>query len=276
MQKFTTGIKLTAIIMLMLVYVSGFSKEPDENTWFSPKDKMIGNTTYFQLLGGAVYSNMSFTNKEYKNLQRGYLFLPEAGCSFRFQRGTHFSFSTALSYYGQGLTLKEGYEYNLRLNYIGLRIPVEIQFPISKNVHTGITKLFFFAGPYIATPFSGSISVPGFTQKLKFSDINKLNWGAEAGMGIRIPTFSLEGHSNMCLVISYLRGFSDTYTSYEKNATGTSSGEDIYIAGGQRYNNGIKLTFLIELPMHNKKTVSFTAGGDGKKNYKRVIIMKDK
>jgi hypothetical protein len=36
------------------------------------------------------------------------------------------------------------------------------------------------------------------------------------------------------------------------------------------------LTIGIEIPLKAKKFVSFTAGGNGKKNYKRVVVVDEK
>jgi hypothetical protein len=111
---------------------------------------------------------------------------------------------------------------------------------------------------------------------LKAGDITTINWGGEGGLGIRISTFSLESRSNINLRLSYLQGFNDTYSAFEKNRQDQSTTQKLYLDGGKRFNNVIKLTIGIEIPFKNRKLVSFTAGGDGKKTYKKVVVVDEK
>lgn len=276
MLKVKSMLKTSLILIVLSLSIIASAQVSEKNPWFKSKDLLIGNQTCFELFGGAVYPNMTYSTKAFNSVERNQVFLYEVGFSFRFQRGKWFSVSPRLSYFGQGVSMKDENNYSFRMDNLSFALPVEMQFALGKNERKGITKFFVFAGPYIAYPVSGNISAGDFSYDLKAGDITTINWGGEGGLGIRISTFSLESRSNINLRLSYLQGFYDTYSAFEKNRQDQSTTQKLYLDGGKRLNNVIKLTIGIEIPFKNRKLVSFTAGGDGKKTYKKVVVVDEK
>jgi hypothetical protein len=267
------------IILLFWVILLSFSAEANflkKDPWFTSKDLMIKDKTYFELFGGAVYSNMTYSLKSLNIAERNPLILYDAGISLRFQRGKWFSFAPRLTLLNQGVSMKDELKYRFNANYLSFSFPVELQFELSNKMNRSVSRIFFYMTPYIATPISVHIVTNEYSNWLLLNEMKTINWGGEAGVGLRIPTFSLEGRSNISVRLSYLRGFNNTYTQFEKNLTTQSQRDQLYVIDGKRFNNAIKLTVGIEIPLKNKKIVSFTAGGNGKKNYKRVVVVDEK
>jgi hypothetical protein len=180
-----------------------------------------------------------------------------------------------LSYAEQGIAFNDGGNYELKMNYINLSLPVELQLQIGERNLVGATRVFLFAGPYVAVPFSGKISSGEFLQTLTMGEMAFPDYGIDAGLGFRIPTFSLESRSFLTIRLAYTRGFANTYSSSESNIN-ASLNEKLYLDGGKRFNSGLKLIVGVEIPKKSKRVISFTAGGDGKKNYKKAVIVDEK
>jgi hypothetical protein len=268
--------KISIFLLISFLSLSALAQVTEKNPWFTSKDLLIKNKTYFELFGGAVYPQMIYSNKAFNKAEHDPLFLYDAGVSLRFQRGKWFSFSPRFTFFGQGISMKDELKYTYKANYISFSLPFEMQFDLGKEMNKSVSKLFIYTGPYIATPVSVHIQTKNHSNWLSISEMKRINWGAEAGIGIRIPTFTLEGRSFMNIRLSYLHGFNDTYSEYEKKLVDQSIKDEFYVDNGKRFNSSIKLTICIEIPLKAKKFVSFTAGGDGKKNYKRVVVVDEK
>jgi len=261
---------------MFLLSLNASANFRNDNPWFTSKDLLVKNKTFFELFGGAVYPDMIYSEKSIINVEHKPLFSYDAGVSIRFQRGKWFSFSPRFTFLGQGVSMNDELKYRLLSKYVSFTLPVEFQIDLSQKMNKSNPKIYFYFGPYIATPASINILTNGSSVWLKRSEMTIINYGAEAGLGIRIPTFTLDGRSNINLRLSYLRGLNDTYSVYEKGIKDQSKRAQLYINDGQRFNSGIKLTVCIEIPLKTKKFVTFTAGGDGKKNYKRVVVVDEK
>jgi hypothetical protein len=268
--------KLPLVLLLLFISCIVSANFKDDDPWFTSKDLLIKNKTFFELFGGAVYPDMKYSDKSPSNIEHNPFFSWDAGISLRFQRGKWFSFVPRFTFLGQGVSMNDELKYRLIAKYVSFTFPVEIQLDLSKEMNKSTPKIFFYLGPYIATPISVNIITKGSSKWLLNSEMNKINYGAEAGIGFRIPTFTLEGRSNINLRLSYMRGLNDTYSVYEKGIQDQSKRAQLYINDGKRFNSGIKLTVCIEIPLKAKKYVSFTAGGNGKKNYKRVVVVDEK
>jgi hypothetical protein len=276
MLKYNFAKKSIIVLLLIILFNSGKANFFDKDPWFTSKDLMIKNKTFFELFGGVVSPDMTYSIKSFNKIEQVPLFLYDVGISLRFQRGKWFSFSPRLTYLCQGVSINNDLKYRLRANYVNFSIPLELQFELNKKMNKSVTRFFFYATPYIATPISVNLKTNIYSDWLSYSEMNVLNVGGEAGLGFRIPTYSLEGSSNITIRLSYLRGLNDTYTKLEKNIVNQTLRDQLYLDGGKRYNSAVLLTIGIEIPVKAKKYVSFTAGGDGKKNYKRVVVVDEK
>ncbi len=252
------------IVFFLFLFGSSVSAK---NPWYSDKDKFAGNGCYLELFGGGVYPNMKFSNAELNSIERKSMFMYDFGMSLRCQMINWFSAGPRLSYFGQGVLLNDNSKYQLKANYIGLQVPLEFQFDLIKKKKGANMKSFFYLAPYLAVPISGTIQTSMTeTNIVRGKNIADYNYGAEAGIGVRIPTFSLEDRSNLIFRLSWLQGLSNVFPE-------SGSVPEI---GGNGINSAIKLTVCVEIPLKNKKMVSFTAGGDGKKKYKKVVITEQK
>jgi hypothetical protein len=276
MLKVKILMKASLILLISFLSLSATANLLREEPWFSSKDLMIKNKTYFEIFGGAVYPNMTYSTKSINKIERNPFLSYDAGISVRFQRGKWFSFSPRLTYFGQGVSMKDDLKYRLSAKYFSFSFPFELQFDLNKKMNRSKPKFFFYSAPFIAIPVSAHVKTNDYSKTLTRTDMNTFDWGGEVGLGLRIPTFTLDGSSNINIRLSYLRGFNDTYTKFEKNSISLSQREQLYVNDGKRFNSAIKLTIGIEIPLKAKKFVSFTAGGNGKKNYKRVVVVDEK
>jgi hypothetical protein len=276
MLKFNFVIKSTLFLLFIIVSFTGNANSSHEEPWFTSKDMMIKHKTFIELFGGPLYSNISYSKSPFNKMEQKPIFLYDAGLSIRFQQGKWFSFSPRFTFICQGIAFENNMKYNLRSNYLSFSFPVELQFELNKKLNKSVTKFFFYASPFVATPVSVHIKTTDYSNWLTSDEIGVIDLGGEAGFGFRIPTFSLEGSSNITIRLSYMRGVNDTYTRFEKNIINQSQQEKLFLNGGERYNSAVKLTIGVEIPMKAKKYVSFTAGGNGKKNYKRVVVVDEK
>jgi len=262
--KMAKYFKTCLIVFFLFLFVSSGSAK---NPWYSDKDKFSGNGCYLELFGGGVYPNMKFSTAELNNIERKSMFMYDLGMSLRCQMVNWFSAGPRLSYFGQGVLLNDNSEYQLKANYVGLHVPLEFQFDLIKKKKGANMKSFFYLAPYFAIPISGKIQTSMTETKIvRCKNIADYNYGAEAGIGVRIPTFSLEDRSNLIFRLSWLQGLSNVFPE-----TGM-----IANFNGNGINSAIKLTVCVEIPLKNKKMVSFTAGGDGKKSYKKVVVTEQK
>lgn len=253
-------IKTFLIVFPLFLLVASVSAK---NPWYSDKDKFAGNGCYLELFGGAVYPDMKFSVAELNSIERDPMFMYDLGMSLRCQMINWFSFGPRLSYFGQGVSLNSTSKYRLKANYIGLYVPLEYQFDLIRRKRGANSKSFLYLAPYLAVPVSGSIKSGIYDTKIvRGENIADFNYGTEVGFGFRIPTFSLEDHSNLILRLSWLQGLSNVYP--ELGSVNDLVGKGTY--------SSIKLTVCVEIPLKTKKMISFTAGGDGKKRYKKVII----
>jgi hypothetical protein len=262
---------LFLILLLTTTAKHNFAVTREKNPWYT-KDMQSANRTFVEIFGGGIYSSMLYSDKNYQSFERNHNILQDYGLGIRFQFGYLFSVNPRIANFGQGISLKTENQYHFKQNMVGVFLPFEVQIPLKNRMKTGITKLFFYVAPYLSTPISGEIKTINSIQKPRASDMVKYNYGAEAGIGIRIPTFSMNERSNINIRASYMRGFNDTYSPFELDKILHPIGEEIYLLGGLRYNHGIKLTLSIELFLSSNKMTTFTAGGDGRKNFKRVIV----
>jgi hypothetical protein len=274
--KINYVMKIALLLLIILLSISVEANYFNKDPWFTSKDLMIKDKTYFELFGGAVYPDMTYSIKSFNKIEQDLLFLYDVGISLRFQRSKWFSYSPRLTFFGEGISIKDELKYRFSAKYISFSCPVELQFELEKKMNQSVSKIFFYVTPYLATQVSVHIGTKEYSNWLEFREMKTINWGGEVGVGMRIPTFSLEGRSNILIRLSYLRGLNDTYTKFERDIAFQSLKNKLYVNDGKRYNSAIRLTIGIEIPLKNKKTISFTAGGKGKQNYKRVVVVDEK
>jgi hypothetical protein len=246
-----------------------------KNPWYS-KDMNSNACRYVELSGGGNYNFMDFSDKNYIPLKTNYLILPEFGITYRAQFSRWFSVSPRLFFFKLGEVVSQTENYTLGINDLGLLVPIDFQIPLKSKRKRGTTKIHMYAGPYGAIPLFANITTKKNSLHMSTNELTPWNYGVETGIGIRIPTFTLEASSNLSFRIAYRRGFSPLYQDQSIKAGAPLADNEISLIGGNRFNQSISLVVGIEIPMKSKNFVSFTAGGDGKKNYKKVVVIDDK
>ncbi len=271
-----------SIIITVILLVTAEMAFCQKGPWFKDKEKFIESCCHLEIFGGISLPGMKYSDPAVSSLDNDLFVLPDFGASFRYQKIKPFSFGARISYSGMGVHFSDisGFYpqgstmvgYSLKIFYLTLSSPFEYQVDIIKSIRGGNPKTFFYLTPYISTPMSASVESSNTSLNLKSGkDIKKFDCGAEVGFGFRIPTFSLEDRSNLILRFSFLQGFIDSYPTDNNKVLNPK----FLVVDGTRYNSAAKVTLCIEIPLKPQKVISYTAGGDGKKNYKKVVNIKD-
>lgn len=269
--KLKTGIQLIAGLV-MFIHQNAVA---NDNPWFKDKDKLVGNSFNIELVGGGVLPFTRYTPDNSDKLETKQLILLETGIIFRFQRGKWFSWLPGIKYLQHGNHIVSPYEYKLKANYLTFSLPVEWAFEIERKYKKSTSAFTLFAGPYIAAPLSGSVTGEGFREEIFQNSFTRFNYGIEGGFGFRIQTFSLSDKSNINLRVSWMQGFNDAFAP-EEIISPLADYDNINFTDGKRIISGLKVTLAFEISFKSKRVVSFTAGGDGKKNYKKFVIIDEK
>jgi hypothetical protein len=259
------------IFLLVLVCFSFLSKLWAETPWFPPTNLIKAKKTYFEIFGGMQQADMRYDAPGFPGLKRNFDPKVAAGMGVRYQVGDYFSSALYGVYSQNGISLGEENHYNFYTDNIGVFVPVEYHIKVSSNPKVK-TRIFVQAGPYVSTPVGGRVTSGQYTLPMGKALVAPLDYGVEIGSGVRAAVFSLNGRSYIRLKASYFRGFANTYSESELNGTATSLNQPLYSITGKRVNQGLRLMFSIEIPLEREDVVTFTAGGDGKKTYKRFVV----
>lgn len=266
---FKTIIYSTFVILL----TSSIDCMAKGNPWFPPTNLAIIKKGYIELVGGAQQTDMRYTGLPYPGLKRNIVPNLYGGIGYRYQIGDYFSIGGTGYYSKQGLSMGKNDHYILESNNIGLFIPIEYYINMTDD-RKKKSMVFFQAGPYIAAPYSGTIQSKDCLTSLNQSNIAPVDLGFECGAGFRIKVYSLQGRSFIRCKLSYFRGLTNTFADNELNGTAESLNQPHYQISGNRHNQGFRVTASIEIPLKKENVTTYTAGGDGKKNYKKFAIIK--
>jgi len=259
--------KLTPLLLLF-VTISSFSQRP-----FGPSDLPVSeNMFYLELLGGGILPDMKFAGTPFDADLSEPALRRSGGIAFRFQPSKVFSYSALISYREQGIVIPKRNETSLNANYLNLFFPVEFDLNLRKVKKKAGPVLVLFAGPYAAYFLGGNVKDLKSNFPLKNNDINQWDAGLEAGTGIRIPTFSLQSRSNLNLKASYYYGFINSFPPVFPDYNDGQLEQLLLSKTGNRVNSGYRFTLSYEISLNRQKIDTFTAGGDGKKTYKRFLI----
>lgn len=231
------------------------------------------NLLYIELLGGAMWPTMIFTGTPFDREIPGRYIRQNNGIALRYNPNGLFSFSALLSYRELGVYFLDLDETEMKANYLNVFLPVEMEILLSRLRKKVGPSILLFTGPYVAYFLGGSIE--DRQQEFKLTggqEINRWDAGAEAGVGFRIPTFSIENRSNLNLKFSFYYGLINTFPPLVPNEPDDRLNSLLLSKTGTRFNQGFRLTLSYEIALRKHKIESFTAGGDGKKTYKRFVL----
>lgn len=258
-------------IVSALVFFIAWTTLRAETPWFPPTNLIKAKKTYFELFGGMQQADMRYDAPGFPGLKRNFDPKVSAGIGVRYQVGDFFSSALYGIYSQNGISLGDENHYNFYTDNAGLFCPVEYHIKVSSDPKVK-TRIFVQAGPYISVPIGGRVTSGKYTLPMGKALVAPFDYGVEIGSGIRTAVFSLQGRSYIRLKASYFRGFANTYSESELSGTANSLNQPLYSITGKRVNQGLRLMFSIEIPLEREDVVTFTAGGDGKKTYKRFVV----
>lgn len=254
-------------LAFFIVQIS-FSQSP-----FGASTPQFGrNLFYIDLTGGLVIPSMTFSDTPYDQIESEQFNGKTYGASFRIQFRKELSFSSQFSYRELGSNFLKNGNYRIRANYLNLFTPLEYDLFLTPKPKSYLPNLLFFVGPYFAYNIGGSIKTDLVNVvDLSVNEIAQLDYGLEGGVGFRIPTFSLTGKSHLNIKASYFRGLANTFP-FELTYDTEKANNLMLSDQGIRANQGIRLAISYEFSLAKKEMTTFTAGGDGKKTYRKFIV----
>jgi len=255
-RSITIFLILFSSIFLMAQSPFGVSKQP-----------FTGQTCYFELNGSAMLPKVGFSGTGFDNTISENIFRKAFGMAIRWQYERNWSLAGNVTYRETGAYFPSNNNFRLKSNDINLYIPVEFDLYIKAKPRMKPPQFVFFAGPYFSYNIGGEIISDLLQQDLSEQNISPYDAGVEAGVGMRIPTFSFSHRSFINIKASYFYGLLNTFPN-ERVAY-----EQLMLSkAGKRFNHGIRITLAYEMSVLKKELSSFTAGGDGKRTYKRILV----
>jgi hypothetical protein len=259
-------ILLIAFFVIMLFEGTAYSKTP----WYRPIEHFIGKNYFIEISAGGSYSNFFYSQRLNNQIDRKFNIKPDLGLTFRVQFKKYLSLASTFSYENRGVTISDQIEYQLSARFFTFYLPVEynwLMFPRSRSK----SGYFISFAPYAGIPFAGSIQYEGMKLPLSKGNFKQYDIGAEIGAGVRICTYSNKNVTNIRFRLSYCQGFINTFSAMEMQGEAIALNLPKYIIDGNRLNQLVKLTVSLEFPFKQKEVVSFVAGGDGKRTYKKFV-----
>lgn len=231
------------------------------------KQKFNEQACFFELSGSLILPKVGFVGTEFDCNSSKNDFRNGFGVAVRWQFDKQWSLAANVSYRETGVFFPNNNNYRLMSKNINVFVPFDFDIYIKAKPRVKPPQFVLFVGPYFSYGFNGEVVSDLIQQNLSAKNTSPFDVGIEAGAGMRIPTFSFTHRSFIIIKASYFYGFTNTFPKERVF-------DDFLMLSktGKRYNNGIRITLAYELSMLKKEMSSFTAGGDGKKTYKRILV----
>ncbi|MDA3880611.1 MAG: outer membrane beta-barrel protein [Prolixibacteraceae bacterium] len=256
------------LLLVLLFNISVFAQSP----FGKSEQRFKGSLHYIELSGGLILPSFNYFDTSMDGVAGELFFNHTEGLAFRSQFRRHFSFSPRITYEVRGgHYIIDNISYKIKTQNGSFLIPLEYNGYFSKDKKLTKPGWLLYAGPYVSYYFGGRIEYDNNEFLMENDDLSSFDFGAELGVGIRVPTFSFTGQGNFTLKAAFYHGFISSYPK-NNNSRIERFGDLMFSESGQRYNMGWKLTLTYEIALSSKKITTFTAGGDGKKTYKRFIL----
>lgn len=254
-------------LLILCIVANAQKKKP-----FGPSEHISEkNVFYLELLGGGILPTMKYEGTNYDTYKSDRFTAQTEGIGFRIQSTKMFSYGALISYRSQGVSFPDQNKYLLHTNYLNAFVPVEVGWPLSKSKRKATPMVLAFAGPYAAYFLNGNTDINGNESPITLSEIAQWDAGVEAGIGLRIPTFSVQGKSDLGLKVSYYYGLVNSFPETVDNIPSENLDSHLLSGTGSRFNRGIRLTISYSMSFGSKNPQTFTAGGNGKSTYKRFL-----
>lgn len=259
--------------LLLIAFLTFASNLFAQGTWGPDKSFNEVSDFYLELIGGYALSEMQYSDPAFELFDKENLMKPTMGLALRYHLNKMLSLGMSANYQSLGLTLVSDDSYSLKANYISVGLPVTFDCCVRKKKRL-LPNLFVYASPYIAYNLNNELGVNDVFSPMSDDDMAKLDYGAEAGLGVRIPTFSMDGKSYLNIKASFFQGLANTLPASIPVYSDQPVASMFLTSNGNRLNQGIRLTITYELSLEKRKMTTFTAGGDGKRTYKKYVNVK--
>lgn len=258
--------KTPFVLLMLFVAINVFSQTP----FGTSKEKLKENKFHIELIAGAITPSMQFKNTLFDDFEQKTVVDKMGGLALRINLNEILSFSTQVNYRSASISIPEFNEYHLQTHYINLFTPLELNCNIYKRKRKSGKCLFFYGGPYFAANLGGEMSSRDYSLTINADQIAPYDYGLEVGLGIRVPTYTFTSKSNISIKASYMYGLANTFPISSSYSIEELSNYLISI-DGKRNIQGFLLTLTYEISVEKKTISHFTAGGNGKKTYKKFI-----
>lgn len=257
------------LLFFLLFYIGNFAFGAGP---FGPSGQSNSrNIFYIELMGGGILPDMTYSGTPFDNFKTKPELTHTEGIGMRFQSTKAFSIGLMFSYANQGVMIPEAGNYALNTGSLNLNIPFEYGLALGKSKRKANPVFLLFVGPYASKALKSSLSIGKETIQNDLINPYPYDFGAELGMGIRIPTFSVQGKSDLSIKVAYDKGFINNFPDGIAELTELEQEKMLLVPFGQRTNKGIKVTLTYAFSLQAPSNNSFVAGGDGKKTYKRFL-----
>lgn len=232
---------------------------------FEKKEYFVG------IHGGVMVPFTTYLTTPYDGTAQKRFLDQTGGLDFRMHLARVLSLNTSVSYRRTGARFPGEKNYSYQSKYLAFSLVPEVHFQLLEPLRGVPPEILFFAGPYVAKNLKESIVSNELDVLVPPALMQKWDYGMDAGMGLRIPTYSFTGQSYLTLKVAYYYGMANTFPT-SSNFEGYTGNQLLLSESGERFNRGIRITLSYELSLAKKKHTTFTAGGDGKRTYKKILV----
>ncbi|MBN2262587.1 MAG: outer membrane beta-barrel protein [Prolixibacteraceae bacterium] len=257
-------VKLSITIFLLLLSVFGLMAQ---SPFGVSKQPFTEQTCFFELNGSAILPKVGFNGTGFDNAVSDHIFRKAFGMAIRWQYERNWSVAGNVTYRETGAYFPHNNNYRLKSNDINVYIPVEFDIYIKAKPRVKPPQFVLFAGPYVSYNIGGEMVADMLQQDLNEHNISPFDAGIEAGVGMRIPTFSFSHRSFINIKASYFYGLLNTFPNER-----VANEQLMLSSAGKRFNYGVRITLAYEMSVLKKEFNKFTAGGDGKRTYERILV----
>ncbi|MGF7140049.1 outer membrane beta-barrel protein [Roseimarinus sediminis] len=255
------------IVLLLLIPVVLAAQSPFgvSRQKFDKKEYFVG------IHGGVMVPFTTYSGTPYDGIAQKRYLDQTGGMDFRMHLARVFSLNTSISYRRSGARFPGEKNHAYQSQYLAFSLTPEIHFRLFEPLRGVPPEVMFFAGPFVANNLKEHIVSNELDVLVPPALLQKWDYGLDAGVGLRIPTYSFTGQSYLTIKLAYYYGVASTFPASEE-FEGYTGSQLLLSESGERFNRGIRLTLSYELSLAKKKHTTFTAGGDGKRTYKKILV----
>jgi hypothetical protein len=256
------------IAFTTLLFVSVFAYAQPQ---FGPVKDKYRKLYYLEFTGGTNYSLMDLQQKSLLTNKAHSSFTPLVGMAFRVQFNKHLSFAPQLAYhqFSSNFVVRDTTRFNM--NTLTFFAPLDVEFALKQFNTISTSFLFVFGGPYVAYTAFADVNKADYREVLENDNLGRYDYGMEGGLGLRVPHFFRDGRMNIALKTSYYYGLNDLFAKQQPIVAPFND-----LSGYSLKNSGLRIAVTLEVCLSKWFITSYTAGGNGRNTYERLVIIKNR